>query len=356
MTRICNVLWILITVVGCAAPISPQTSTPTKEEIPKRHDRSMDPPIPPQWVMGSPLKIVIHCRSPELKRSLIADSYRIARELDAVLSDYQSESALSQLNRRAGKGPQKVPPALYDFLATSVAFGQQTGDRFAITVGRFSRSLRPTQENVNDEEWSSPDRNPDSAHLSGSRSLRLLPDSHVQLLHAGVQLDPGGIAKGYAIDQIVAVLRQANVTAAFIDFGGSSFYGLGRPDGRRGWPVLLRSNADGRRFGIVYLHNQALSASETSLVDGVTGMMRPHIVDPRTGKPVTQPRYAVAIAPRAAEAEVLSTVLIVEPEASHDLEGAFPKARLLLFGEGDAVRLVDARLGSMYEPWPSSAQ
>src|SRR5437868_10951780 len=61
----------------------------------------------------------------------------------------------------------------------------------------------------------------------------------VQFDRAGVELDLGGIGKGYAVDRVAALLREGGVRAALIDAGGSTLYAIGAPPGKLGWRLRV---------------------------------------------------------------------------------------------------------------------
>jgi len=112
----------------------------------------------------------------------------------------------------------------------------------------------------------------------------------------GVELDLGGIAKGYAVDRVVDVLRRREIAAALVSAGGSTIYGLGAPPGRDGWDVTIQDPIDRRKIALtVHLKDRALSVagrSEKSFEVG--GITYSHIMDPRTGRPV-QGMLSVAV-------------------------------------------------------------
>jgi FAD:protein FMN transferase len=112
----------------------------------------------------------------------------------------------------------------------------------------------------------------------------------------GVELDLGGIAKGYAVDRVVGLLRQRHVVAALVSAGGSTIYGLGAPPGREGWDVAIQDPVDSRKAALsVRLKDRALSVaggSEKSFES--SGVTYSHIMDPHTGRPV-QGMLSVAV-------------------------------------------------------------
>jgi thiamine biosynthesis lipoprotein len=112
----------------------------------------------------------------------------------------------------------------------------------------------------------------------------------------GVELDLGGIAKGYAVDRAIALLEQRQVAAALVSAGGSTIYGLGAPPGLAGWDVTIQDPLDSRKTAItVSLKDRAVSVagrSEKSFESG--GVRYSHIMDPRSGRPV-QGMLSVAV-------------------------------------------------------------
>ncbi len=206
--------------------------------------------------------------------------------IDRLMSHYKPESALSRLNREAPGGPVAVDPELFDFLAESLRYSRESDGAFDITVGPLMKA------------WGffrGGGRVPEAAELAvlkdevGYRHV-VLDAAHrtIRFDRPGVELDLGGIAKGYAVDRAVALLRREHVTAALVSSGGSTVYGLGAPPGETAWSVEVQDPADAGRVALtVALKDRALSVSgsyEKSFErDGVTYS---HIMDPRTARPV----------------------------------------------------------------------
>jgi thiamine biosynthesis lipoprotein len=105
---------------------------------------------------------------------------------------------------------------------------------------------------------------------------------------AGVELDLGGIAKGYAVDRAVDVLKKHGISAALVSAGGSTIYALGAPPGKAAWDVEVADPVDQRKMALrVPLKNQTLSVSGgyEKFFD-LGGTRYSHIMDPRTGQPI----------------------------------------------------------------------
>jgi thiamine biosynthesis lipoprotein len=207
--------------------------------------------------------------------------------IDRLMSHYRPESPLSRLNREAASGPLTVDAELFGFLAECMRYSRESGGAFDITVGPLMKA------------WGffrGEGRLPGEAALSEVRekvgyehvTLRVA-ERTIQFDRSGVELDLGGIGKGYAVDRAVDVLRSHGITAALVSAGGSTIYGLGAPPGRHGWEVTIQDPLHANRVARkTVLRDRALSVSgshEKSFEVG--GVRYGHIMDPRTGRPVT---------------------------------------------------------------------
>lgn len=133
------------------------------------------------------------------------------------------------------------------------------------------------------------------------------PDTYrVTRTHPRAQIDPGGIGKGYAVDRIAELLNEWEIRTALISGGRSSVLALDPPPGEEGWPVSISHPRSGKALKELSLSRQCLSGS--GLEKGE------HIVDPRTGKPVTHRIAAWSLCPTAAKGDALSTAFMVMGE------------------------------------------
>ncbi|MGM9791001.1 MAG: FAD:protein FMN transferase [Candidatus Cryptobacteroides sp.] len=121
----------------------------------------------------------------------------------------------------------------------------------------------------------------------------------------GTELDFGGFAKGWTLGRIVGLLRKEGVVSAFLDFGMSSIYAMGQHPAGAPWQVELHSPYDGRLLEVFSLQDRALSIS------GNSPSYSAHIVNPRSGEPVTGRRLCSVQCADPLEAEVLSTAAMV---------------------------------------------
>jgi thiamine biosynthesis lipoprotein len=227
-----------------------------------------------------------------------------ARRLDGLLSNYRPESEWSRVNQHAAEGPMRVSKELFDLLAACQEYSRQSEGAFDISVGPLMKvwgfykgtGHLPHQAEVAAAET-----------LVGYAHMHL--DARAQTVwfdRKGVELDPGGIGKGYAVDRMVEVLRQHGVKAAMVAGSGSSIYGLGAPPTEpRGWPVDIKDPWDtSKSRAEVFLKDASMSTSGSyEKFFRAEGKTYAHIMDPRTGFPVQGSVAVSVIAPRTIDSE-----------------------------------------------------
>lgn len=255
--------------------------------------------------------------------------------IDRLMSVYKRNSAVSFINRRAGREPVPVEPELFDFLQRCLAFSRQSGGAFDVTVQPLMRvwgffggrgRLPPETELRN------------AVRRVGYRKLSLDPDRRtVRFTLDGMAIDLGGIAKGYAVDRVVSLLREYRIESALVSAGGSTVFGLGAPPGKTAWKIKVRDPAyprDPQRSALtVALENRCLSVSgsyENSFVhEGVTYS---HIMDPRRGRPVQGLLSVAVVAGSGMEGDALDNALFVMgPKKAQGYLKRYPRVQAYYF-------------------------
>jgi thiamine biosynthesis lipoprotein len=127
----------------------------------------------------------------------------------------------------------------------------------------------------------------------------------VRLAKEGVELDPGGIGKGVAVDNMVEILKHREVYSALIIAGGSTIYGLGTPPNEPGWEVTIKDPRQPSKVAeTLILKNEAVSTSgNLEKFFWADGKIWGHIIDPRTGYPAMGTLSVSVIAPRSVDSE-----------------------------------------------------
>jgi FAD:protein FMN transferase len=232
--------------------------------------------------------------------------------IDRLMSHYKPESPLSRLNREAGRGPVRVEPELFEFIAECVRYSRESDGAFDVTVGPLMKAwgfFRGEGRLPGDGELDEVKGRIGYRHVVLDRAART-----VRFERPGMELDLGGIAKGYAVDRAVAVLRERAVKAALVSAGGSTIYGLGAPPGRDAWDVSVQDpvGASPSAFSVA-LKDRALSVSgsyEKSFE--VDGVRYSHIMDPRTARPVPGILSVAVITGTGTAGDALDNVLFVQ--------------------------------------------
>jgi FAD:protein FMN transferase len=231
--------------------------------------------------------------------------------IDRLMSHYKPQSPLSQLNRSAARGAVAVDPELFDLIAQSLDYSRESDGAFDITVGPLMKAwgfFKGDGRVPTPAELSEVRRRVGYRHLVLDQSART-----IRFDIQGVELDLGGIAKGYAVDRAIAVLRQNGITAALVSAGGSTVYGLGHPPDRMSWDVKIQDPLDPTRVAFsVGLKDRALSmAGRSAKSFEVNGVLYSHIMDPRTGRPVQGILSVAVTSATGTEGDALDDALFV---------------------------------------------
>ena len=278
--------------------------------------------------MGVQARIVLYAPDTvHAERAATAAYARIA-ELDDILSNYRPASELMRLSAASGGPPVRVSPELFTILSRAQHLASISDGAFDITVGPYAKLWREARRAGHLPD---PEQLQETAARVGWQNVRL--DSRrrtVQLIAPGMELDPGGIAKGYAGDQALAVLRRHGIRSALIEFGGDIVIG-DPPPGESGWLIRVEHATSGNETA--RLSNAAISSSgDTVQFIEIDGTRYSHIVDPRTGLGLTDRVAVTIIAPDGLTSDGLSTMVSVlgSKRALPILRRHFPRARAFI--------------------------
>ncbi|SIO60766.1 thiamine biosynthesis lipoprotein [Singulisphaera sp. GP187] len=261
--------------------------------------------------MGTSFNTVLYTEDEATARSASQAAFARIAALDAILSDYQPESELMRLCRQAGGPPVPVSDPLFTVLARAKAVYEQSDGAFDVTVAPVVRLWRRARR---DQKMPDSDRLAEALALVGSDKLRLNPRAKtVQLTRPRMKLDLGGLAKGYAADEALRVLKSKGVTRALVAGAGDIVVG-DPPPGRDGWTIGVAALNPGkdvpRRY--VSLSNAAVStAGDAEQFVEIDGKRYAHIVDPRTGLGVVNRSNVTVFARDGLTADSLDTAIYV---------------------------------------------
>lgn len=271
--------------------------------------------------MGTLFRIVIF--SPEVATARAAAKAAFARvaALNRVMSDYDPNSELMQLCRQPAGTPVAVSPELFDILRQSRLLAEQSEGAFDVTLGPVIRLWREARRQ---KKLPSLATRKTALLASGYAKLQLEPARRtVTLLAPGMQLDLGGIAKGYAADAALAVLAQHGLRQAMVEASGDIALGDPPPESN-GWKVELAPfGADVRGSTVVTAANAGISTSgDAEQYLEIDGVRYSHIVDPATGLGLTQPIAVTVVARHATLSDGLATACsVLSPERAERMIG-----------------------------------
>jgi thiamine biosynthesis lipoprotein len=276
---------------------------------PMKLERSTD-------AMGATFSIVLYGSDRAAMNEAIDAAFEEAHRLDALLSNYRPESEWSRINREAAGRPVAVSPELFRLLSDCIEYSRASDGAFDLTVGPLMRAWGFFG---GDRHVPSSGQIREALELVGYRHAQLNPETRtVRFDRPGVEIDPGGVGKGYAVDRMVEILRARGSRNALVAASGSSIFGLGSPPGEpRGWPISIADPWNHRKNAAkVFLKDVSLSTSgsyEKSFLAG--GHRYSHIMDPRIGAPAESAVQVTVVAPRAIDSEVWAKPYFIQGSA-----------------------------------------
>ncbi len=253
--------------------------------------------------MGSTYSLVLYGEDRAALEMASEDAFEEVRRLDRLLSNYRPESEWSRVNRYAAERPVKVSAELFELLSACLEYSRQSEGAFDISVGPLMKVWG---------FYKGTGHLPQRAEVLkalekvGYRNILLDASSKtVRFTRQGVELDPGGIGKGYAVDRMVDILRREGIKSALVSASGSSIYALGAPPGDAGWKIRIRDPKDeAKTVTEVTLKNESMSTSGSyEKFFWAEGRIYSHIMDPRTGYPSRGMLSASVITPLTLDSE-----------------------------------------------------
>jgi len=223
-------------------------------------------------------------------------------KLEEELSRFRENSDIGRINNLAKNEHTIIGLATLDCLMESAKIYHETKKAFDITIGPLLKCWLNKDKTLR----SPSERELETARLNtGLHLLQLDTKKHVvKVLADDIQVDLGGIGKGYAIDFIGELLPEWGFKNTLIHGGASSALALGAPPDTKGWPLSL-SNPANREQLLTKLYLKDTSISGSGLQKGQ------HIIDPRSGLPVNKNNAAWVVTPKAITCDALSTAFTI---------------------------------------------
>lgn len=262
-------------------------------------------------VMGTLFQITTYAVNAEKARIVIDAAFAKAEEIEQIASDYRSDSELNKLCRAQHKEAQKISPIFLDLLLWAKKIAVSTNGAYDPTLGPLTKLWRETRETK---------KLPDAVTLADAKARcgyknLILDDvnSTATLKIPRMQLDLGGIAKGYTADAMFDLVCAAGFPQTMVAAGGDIRLG-DPPPKREGWNVGLRTTKQGLDE-VITLKNCAISTSgDLHQWVEIEGTRYAHIIDPKTGIGLTTSASASVISPIATQTDPLATAACLLPD------------------------------------------
>ena len=255
-----------------------------------------------------------------------SDARAYLLDLHGAWSCFKEDSLISRINQAAGRQPVAVDEDTFQVLRQAKRYGRFTEGAFDVTVGPLAdlwrRAMEERQLPGDEAVWQ-------ALALVNFANVTLDEEAHTVLLEkAGQRIDLGGIAKGYAVDELRKRLRRHGVHRALLDLGGTvAALGCGLPVGIRD-PFRLH----GAPMGTLMLEDRiAVTSGVYERFAYMDGYRYHHVVDPRTGYP--------------SKSGLVSVTLVGENGGALD---AFATAALILGMEKSAPMLAEQGMDAVF--------
>ena len=281
--------------------------------------------------MGTEFKVAAYGQDVRLLAETVEQAFEEIDRLHEQMTFYNPHSELSLINREAASVVVRVEPGLFALIQKSLRYSEETQGAFDITVGPLMKAWG---------FFGGQGRVPSHGELQavlaqvGYQHVKLDPaERTIHFDVPGIELDLGGIAKGYAVDRAVNILRENGVTAALVSSGMSSIYALGAPPGEEGWKILLRDPFDSTvPADVAFLKNFSMSTSGNyNKFFEFGGKTYSHIMDPQNGRPVENILSTTVCTASAADSEALSKLYVLGVEGSERYLALHPNIQALFY-------------------------
>lgn len=284
-------LCLFACLAACGRPSAPPAWHPSPPALPP-----VTPPAAPALQKFSRLRVlhtinvemIAYAPSQAAANTAFDAAFARATALFAMMDDYHDISELNQFCARAGQGPVKISPELMTVFVQAKRMHGLTGGAFDITLKPFVQMWRRSCQ-IGELP---PARVIEQARaFTGMGKLILHPENGTaELTQPGMQLDLGGIAKGYIADEAVRVMRDNGCPRCACLNGGDRVFGDAPPDEPRGWRVEVPDAPEPIAF---FIHNGAASVSgDVFRFVEIGGVRYSHVIDPKTGLGLTTRKMA----------------------------------------------------------------
>ena len=258
-------------------------------------------------IMGTVIRVEVWHESADVRTQGIDSVLDEMERVNRLMSPYIEESQLSKINQYAHEGPVEIDQDLFDVIARSLQISDLSDGAFDITyasVGHlfnYRKEVKPTKEEIEHAK----------SFVDYNNVILDKEQLTISFLKQGVKIDLGGIAKGFAVDRSIRLLKEHGIKHALVSAGGDTRL-LGDRRGRP-WLVGIRDPENKAEVVVMLpLEDEALSTSgdyERFFIED--GIKYHHIIQPTTGKSASEVRSVSILAQDSMTSDALSTSVFV---------------------------------------------
>ncbi len=277
-------------------------------------------------------------RTPHLKTA-VNMALNNMEELEKSLNKYDRESEVSRINKMRADDRIPIGPDMAFLLNRALELRASTGGAFDVTIS----PLVDLWKNAGKDGFIPSREEIEKARSNvGTEDLILNDDNSLIMGRDGIKLDLSGIAKGYAVDQAISVLKANGVKNGIVEAGGD-IHCFGRGPRNKEWRIGVRNPRKDSIIGVLALRDKAVATSGDYYRFFIKdGKRYSHIIDPRTGYPVSDsPMSVTVIAPDCLTADALATAITVmgPSEGLRFAEGLNGIEAIIISRDGEELRI-----------------
>lgn len=290
-----------------------------------------------QFGMGTLISLTVVSNSRQKAMAAMDRAFQTLTDLEQQTSRKIPTSFTSQLNRSAGQNRTLISPSYLALLKSSLYYSQLTQGAFDITIGSLTSLWH-----FEDDQGTLPDEKSIRLRLPlvNSSLLELNEEKKTaRLSQPGMMIDLGGIAKGWAVDQVVEVLKEEGMTGGIVNAGGNiGLFGL-KPGGEK-WRIGIQHPRQPSEIltSLLLTDCSITTSGDYERCFFVDQVRYHHILDPKTGYPGRLCQSVTIVSASALAGDALSTgVFILGPEKGLALLESLPEVEGLLIDQDGRI-------------------
>ena len=264
--------------------------------------------------MGTLVEIKLVAVDAQSAKTALTAAFAEIERIDKLMSFQSADNQLSRINQAAGRKRVGIDIELFRFILRAKSYSKLTKGAFDISIGPLVKLW-----GFDTEQYRLPGEDEIKTHLP------LVDYRHVIVLgmppalflnQAGMSIDMGGIAKGYAVDRVISILERYGIASAMVNAGGDIRAYGSKPDGDL-WKIGIQHPRDKKRIlTSLQIDRQAVVTSGDYERFFIEQEVRyHHILDPATGQPARGCQSVTLVAKEAIAADALATgVFVLGPE------------------------------------------